>query len=135
MAVTATEAQLTALLTAHGGQVLYAERDGVVTAAAAQTGDVPWNLDRIDARSGLDGSFSYTAIGEGVTIYVVDSGVRVTHVEFAHANGSAGSRASSGYDFVSNDPNADDCDGCAAFVLRLICCSSRADDSYHFHPR
>jgi len=135
MAVTATEAQLTALLTAYAGQVKYAERDTVVRASASQTGDVPWNLDRIDARSGLDGSFSYTAIGEGVTIYVVDSGVRVTHVEFAHANGSAGSRASSGYDFVSNDPNADDCDGCAAFVLRLICCSSRADDSYHFHPR
>ena len=114
MAVTATEAQLTALLTAHGGQVLYAERDGVVTAAAAQTGDVPWNLDRIDARSGLDGSFSYTATGEGVTIYVIDTGVRITHEEFAHADGSAGSRASHGYDFVDSDPDADDCHGCVS---------------------
>jgi subtilisin family serine protease len=112
MAVNATEAQLTALLTAYAGQVKYAERDGVATLAATQEGDVPWNLDRIDARDGLDGSFTYTATGEGVTIYVIDTGVRITHEEFAHADGSAGSRASYGYDFVDDDYNADDCHGC-----------------------
>jgi hypothetical protein len=114
MAVNATEAQLTALLTAYAGQVKYAERNVVETAAATQTGDVPWNLDRIDARDGLDGSFTYTATGEGVTIYVIDTGVRITHEEFARADGEAGSRASYGYDYVDDDYNADDCDGCVS---------------------
>ena len=136
MAVTATETQLTALLTAYAGQVKYAERDTVVTASTTQTGTgffspysaygwsgalqraaahtsfhptvrsqgapktsqtlvpsprrpstcgsficiiisldfvaahaggVPWNLDRIDAHSGLDDTFNYTATGEGTT--------------------------------------------------------------------
>ena len=77
---------------------------------------MPWNLDRIDARTGLDDTFNYTATGEGTTVYVVDTGVRISHTEFAHANGTAGSRASYGYDFVDNDANADDCQGCGVVL-------------------
>ena len=77
---------------------------------------MPWNLDRIDAHSGLDDTFNYTATGEGTTVYVVDTGVRISHTEFAHANGTAGSRASYGYDFVDNDANADDCHGCGVVL-------------------
>jgi len=114
MAVTATEAQLTTLLANFSGEVKYAERDALATKAGmSQTGDdVPWNLDRIDSRFGLDDTYNYTATGEGVSIYVVDTGVRVTHAEFGHADGSPGSRATSAYDFVDDDSNADDCDGC-----------------------
>ena len=113
MAVTATQAQLVTLLASYTSQVKYAERDGVVTMAGSMSQpSAPWNLDRIDARDGLDDSFSYSATGAGVTIYVIDTGVRVTHSEFAHADGSPGSRASSAYDFVDNDYDADDCDGC-----------------------
>ncbi|EFN59363.1 hypothetical protein CHLNCDRAFT_137826 [Chlorella variabilis] len=48
--------------------------------------------------------------GRGTTIYVVDSGIRLSHQEFLTQDGSR-SRASYGYDFVEDDYEADDCDG------------------------
>lgn len=47
----------------------------------------------------------------GVHIYVLDTGVRITHEQFGYLNGSAGSRAQSEYDFIDNDYIADDCEG------------------------
>lgn len=44
----------------------------------------PWNLDRIDSSSStLDGAYDYGQLtGAGVRVYVLDTGVRVTHAEF-----------------------------------------------------
>ncbi|MEI8286150.1 MAG: hypothetical protein WCG15_02495 [Actinomycetes bacterium] len=51
---------------------------------AAPYNAVPWGLDRIDQRGNtLDNSFSFSGNGAGVKVYVVDSGVNATHVEFA----------------------------------------------------
>lgn len=45
---------------------------------------IPWGLDRLDSRAlAFDGSYTYADDGTGVTVYVVDSGLRASHAEFA----------------------------------------------------
>ena len=61
-------------------------------------------LDRIDQRGPApDNSYSWSHDGAGVTVYILDSGIRITHQDF-------GGRASYGPDFVSN-ATSDDCNG------------------------
>ncbi|HWM19159.1 MAG TPA: S8 family serine peptidase [Ilumatobacteraceae bacterium] len=58
-------------------------RDAIVTASGTQV-DAPWGLDRIDQRSlPLDSGYSSTATGVGVKAYVIDTGLWMSHVEFA----------------------------------------------------
>eukprot|EP00302_Diacronema_sp_CCMP2436_P010630 CAMPEP_0179907934 /NCGR_PEP_ID=MMETSP0982-20121206/44237_1 /TAXON_ID=483367 /ORGANISM="non described non described, Strain CCMP 2436" /LENGTH=958 /DNA_ID=CAMNT_0021808931 /DNA_START=29 /DNA_END=2906 /DNA_ORIENTATION=+ len=65
----------------------------------------PWSLDRLDQRNlPLDGKAVYGYTGAGVDVYVIDTGVLPSHVEFA-------GRMGEGYDFVDNDNDATDCDG------------------------
>lgn len=43
----------------------------------------PWNLDRVDMHFGLlDNEYVYTEVGTNVDVYVIDTGVRLTHQEF-----------------------------------------------------
>jgi hypothetical protein len=58
-------------------------RDNVVTAAGTQS-NPPWGLDRIDQRSlPLDAGYSSAQTGAGVKAYVIDTGLWISHVEFA----------------------------------------------------
>ena len=87
--------------------------DGVATIDETQTG-ATWGIDRIDQRKlPLSGSFTYSNTGAGVTAYVIDTGIRVSHTEF-------GGRASSGWDFVDNDADASDCNGHGTHVAGTI---------------
>jgi len=72
------------------------------------------HLDRIDQIDlPLDGNYSpAVGYGQGVTIYEIDSGIRITHQEF-------GGRASYGWDFIDNDATAQDCYGHGTHVAGL----------------
>jgi subtilisin family serine protease len=61
--------------------VAYVEQDQVVSASTTQS-NATWGIDRIDARSGLSGTFTYTNTGAGVTAYIIDSGIDTGHGEF-----------------------------------------------------
>lgn len=55
-----------------------------------------WHLDRIDQSDGnLDGYYRRRALGAGVVVYVMDTGVMAAHTEFATP---AGSRVIAGFD-------------------------------------
>lgn len=83
--------------------------------SATQDNPPSWGLDRIDqAETAGDNAYTYPdSAGEGVTAYVIDTGVRTTHQEFE-------GRASSGFDAVDNDDSADDGNGHGTHVAGTI---------------
>jgi len=85
--------------------VLWVEENQVVTATATQSNPPSWGLDRIDQRAlPLDNSYTYNYDGTGVHMYVIDTGIRPTHVDF-------GGRASVAFDAVGDGQNGIDCNG------------------------
>ncbi|MFI6230977.1 S8 family peptidase [Micromonospora echinospora] len=70
-----------------------------------QFGPPSWGLDRIDQRNlPLDNRYSYPNTAHNVHVYVADTGVRATHLDF-------GSRVTGGIDLVDGALPADDCNG------------------------
>jgi subtilisin family serine protease len=98
---------------ANDPDVALVEQDGVVHANTTQT-TATWGLDRIDQTSlPLDSNYTYTASGDGVTAFVIDTGIRITHQEFGTP-----SRATWGINTV--DTNNTDCDGHGTHVSATI---------------
>jgi subtilisin family serine protease len=51
--------------------------------ASVQNAPPNWALDRLDQRNGpIDNSYGYTTTGQGVHVYVVDSGINRYHTDF-----------------------------------------------------
>ncbi|MGW6535164.1 S8 family peptidase [Streptomyces sp. NPDC055051] len=90
------------------------EQNRIVRADATQA-NAPWGLDRIDqANLPLSGTYTYPdSAGGGVTAYVIDTGVRISHAELA-------GRAVNGYDAVEGDTVAQDGNGHGTHVATTI---------------
>lgn len=87
----------------------------VFTISGTQPNPPSWGLDRIDQRAlPLNQSYTYPdSAGDGVTAYIIDTGVRITHSDF-------GGRASYGYDAVDNDNTAQDGNGHGTHVAATV---------------
>ena len=97
----------------HNPNIEFIEADQEITLDATQSPAI-WGLDRIDQRNlPLNNTYTYNFTGSGVTAYIIDTGIRITHNQF-------GGRASYGYDFVDNDSNANDCNGHGTHVAGTV---------------
>ncbi|MGI5358105.1 S8 family serine peptidase [Streptomyces sp. CA-252508] len=85
------------------------------TINATQDNPPSWGLDRVDqADTAGDSKYTYPDnAGEGVTAYVIDTGVRVGHKDFE-------GRAVSGFDAIDNDNDASDGNGHGTHVAGTI---------------
>lgn len=73
-----------------------------------------WGLDRVDQRNlTLNLTYSYTSLGNGIKVYVVDTGIRKTHQDF-------GGRVLSGYSAIKGSSSTDDCNGHGTHVSGTI---------------
>jgi subtilisin family serine protease len=98
--------------------VAYVEPDREAQLHDVQPNPPSWGLDRIDARDGLDNSFTFGATGADVNVYIFDTGINSSHSDF----GTRASPVSGGNngDFVGdtwgNANGAEDCHGHGSHV-------------------
>jgi aqualysin 1 len=99
--------------------VAWVERDQEVSLSGGDGADTQegaiWGLDRIDQRgTSLDRKYTYDANGAGVRAYVIDTGIRRTHVDF-------GNRVTlDGFTAINDSRGTDDCNGHGTHVAGTI---------------
>ncbi|MGW6575051.1 S8 family peptidase [Streptomyces sp. NPDC054945] len=114
-----TAEQLRSVRRAHG--VLSVTEDATVTAPPTPTKGVQtkspansWGLDRIDQRFlPLNNDFSANRSGQGVTAFIVDSGIDYTHPEFD-------GRVRFGFDAIGDGRRGADCNGHGTHVAGTV---------------
>ena len=96
--------------------VLFIEENQEVYAQVNDDCPDSWGLDRIDQLDApMDGVYHYDFSGDGVDVYILDTGVRNTHQEFDNG------RAVCGLSFVSGEGNScDDPDGHGTHVAGTV---------------
>jgi subtilisin family serine protease len=93
--------------------VAFVEADSTVVASATQPNPPSWGLDRIDQRNlPLNSSYTYNFTGAGVNVYIIDTGIRASHQDFA-------GRIGAGFDAVDGGA-PDDCNGHGTHVAGTV---------------
>jgi subtilisin family serine protease len=95
--------------------VEFVEENGSVSINTTQFGPT-WGLDRIDQRLlPLSNSYTYDNRGTGVNAYIIDTGIRPTHAEFAPAG-----RAIAAVDYAPPE-GCPECGGGCSLLRPIIC--------------
>jgi len=98
---------------AKNPQIARIEPDALVSGSGTEASPT-WGLDRIDQRSlPLDRSYTYASSGAGVNVYILDTGIRTTHVEF-------GGRASGAFTAINDGKGTNDCNGHGTHVAGTV---------------
>ena len=93
----------------------YVEQDATVYAweETTQTG-ATWGIDRIDqAARPLNQQYTYDQTGAGVRAYVIDTGIRSSHIEFSD-------RLASGFTAIQDGRGTGDCNGHGTHVAGTV---------------
>jgi serine protease len=102
-------------------RVRLVEADGIVTTASETQSSATWGIDRIDQRAlPLSSSYTYNFTGAGVTVYIMDTGIRYDHNEFRTSTIDATSRAVAGFDAIGDGQNGADCHGHGTHVSGTV---------------
>jgi subtilisin family serine protease len=93
--------------------VAYVQQNHVVRIDTTQTNPPSWGLDRVDQQSlPLDNSYTYATTASSVHVYVIDTGIRLSHSDFT-------GRLGTGVDEVTGGL-PDDCNGHGTHVAGII---------------
>ncbi len=94
-------------------RVKMVEEDSMVSISASQSNPT-WGIDRIDQRQlPLNNTYNYSPASSNVNVYVIDTGIRASHVEF-------GGRATADFDAIIDGQNGNDCNGHGTHVAGTI---------------
>jgi subtilisin family serine protease len=92
--------------------VAYIEQDQPMHAISTTQSNATWGIDRVDQRDlPLSTTYTYASTGAGVRAYILDTGIRYSHVEFT-------GRASFGFDAFGG--NGNDCNGHGTHVAGTV---------------
>ncbi len=95
-------------------EVDFTEMDQPVRISQTVQSNATWGIDRTDQRDlPLTTSYSYLATGAGVHAYIIDTGIRTTHVEFT-------GRTAAGFNAVADGNGTNDCHGHGTHVAGTV---------------
>jgi subtilisin family serine protease len=94
--------------------VVHVTDDDVSADRAVTQRNPDWGLDRVDQRRPpLNNIYTYASTGNGVTAYLIDTGIHASHQDF-------GGRARGGFSVIDDGHGTDDCDGHGTHVAGIV---------------